>query len=222
MNEVKDFTFLKEMDVDSLEELFEAVKQQIEEKGGQVNQLCPEQVDQLTEQVKQLAQQVNQVALQVDQFTKQVKQPRPVEVNQQVKGQLCPEPVKQFEKQCMRRLEANEYGARQSIGVSTTILYKMYEIWCEVQGIECIAQKTFTIEIKKLGYIKARGKCLVKAYATGQLEDRQQVIFHNVPKIQEQVRARIHEKLTEREWTQDSKEYQQLHALEVWFNKEDE
>ena len=187
----EDYTFMKEMDLSKLTTLRTVVNQCIRER-----------------------------------LTTDALKDNPEQVKQQIRGQLCPEPVKQFEKQCLRRLEANEYGARQRIGVSTVILYRLYVVWCEVRGIGCIPQRTLTVELEKLDHRKDKGKCLVKSYVTGQAENKQPIIYHYVPGIAEinlleQVKRKIHEKLTEREWTQDSEEYQQLHALEVWFNKED-
>ena len=78
--------------------------------------------------------------------------------------------------------------------------------------------------MRKLGYCKAKGKCLVKSCAAGQVKDRLQIFFHTAPKIedmslQEQVKKKIHEKLTEGYWSLKPTEYQQLYALFVWFDE---
>ena len=88
----------------------------------------------------------------------------------------------------------------------------------------CIPQKTFTIQMRQLGYRKDRGKCLVKSYMLDTIADKQQIFFHNVPGIAEinlleQVKQRIHEKLTDCECKPSSEEYQLLQALQVWFDE---
>ena len=194
MEEVKDFAFLEKMDMESLKELIRAAMLQIDERGGIANQSWSEQVIQLAQQVRE-----------------------------HVSVEFVEE-VEQFDEQCLRLLEIDEYEEGERIGVSIAVVYKLYEIWCETQGIDCMSQKIFTLAMKNLGYCKARGECLVKSYAADQVVDRQPIFFYIVPKIEDTLlQEKIHEILIERErwWGACSEEYQQLHALEVWFNKED-
>ena len=172
MEKVRDFTFLKEMDVESLEELIRAAEQQVR-----------------------------------------------VQINAQFT-----EEVMQFEEQCLKYLERDECGEGERIGVSIAVLYKLYEVWCEIQGIRCMTRKAFTMSMQSLGYDKAEGQCLVKSCAAGQVKDRLQIFFHTVPKIedtllQEQVKKKIHEKLTIGYWSLTPAEYQRLYALFVWFDE---
>ena len=132
--------------------------------------------------------------------------------------------VRLFTAQCLRQLELDEYDEGERIGVSVAVLYRLHEVWCEIHGIGCMTRKAFTIQMQSLGYYKDKGKCLVKSCAAGQAKDKQQIIYHYVPRIedmslQEQVKKRIHEKLTEGYWSLNSAEYQQLYALFVWFDE---
>ena len=132
--------------------------------------------------------------------------------------------VDKFTQQCLRRLGIRDYARKHSIGVSTIMLYKLFEIWCEIWKISCIPQKTFTIQMRQLGYRKDRGKCLVKSFVYDEPADKQQIFFHNVPGIAdpellEQVKHEIHEKLTDWECKPSAGEYRLLQALEVWLNE---
>ena len=227
MNEVWDFTFLKEMDLESLKESIKAANQQVKDKEIEVESL-KESIEMMKQQVKAGEMDLELFKESIEVIKQQIKAKDPEQVKQQVRERdtLFTEEIEQFTRQCLRHLEVEEYRKRNAVGVSTAILYILYEIWCETQGIDCMSRIIFVKKMQSLGYYKDKGKCLVKSCAAGQTKDRQQIFFHIAPKIEdtllkEQVREKLYEKLLECDWPQYSEEYQQPHALFVWFNKED-
>ena len=185
MEKVRDFSFLEEMDVESLKELLEVVKLQIVKKRVEM--------ESLKEAIKE-------------------------------RDTLFTREVELFTEQCLRCLEIGEDIGREAIGTSVAVLYRLYEVWCEIHGIGCMTRKAFMHEMESLGYYKDEGQCLVRSCAAGQVKDKLQIIYYYVPRIkdkllQEQVKKRIHEKLTEEYWSLNPAEYQQLYALFVWFDE---
>ena len=140
-------------------------------------------------------------------------------------SQSCSASVELFTEQCLRCLEIGEdIGKGEDIGVSVAVLYRLHEVWCEVQGIRCMTRKAFMHEMESLGYYKDEGQCLVRSCAAGQVKDRLQIIYYYVPNIkdkllQKQIKEKLHEKLTEGYWSLNPAEYQQLYALFVWFDE---
>ena len=97
------------------------------------------------------------------------------------------DPIEGFLQEFTVAMEPEEYAKKKATGVSTTVLYALYEAWCQMNyGDKASSytkvQKTFTQTIREKGIEKSRGTCVVKV-ANNQQADRQQVFFHIKPYI---------------------------------------